>query len=1037
MDRMRRGLAELGDAVREGAAARTRQNPRGLPMDEVSRRARAEGLGYDLDQRFYHATNRDFDGFSLREAGSGGGTGGVKERAVYVTDAPAVADSYLGGGHVRLSGAPDEGAVPLPAGDDVGRHYAEGSRTLPVVVRGMEDMPEWDMDRAMFSPQDTERALRGARAERAPGVIMDNYRDPGGVVAGPLGNGSQASRIVAVRDPRNLRSPHATFDPARAHEADLLAGVGGAGLAAGAAFEGLVGGGEEDGNRYEGGGLVGRAARLRELRRGVLDPYMDEMRQMLAERPIGISTSREAADGILRDGRFRSQFELGRSSGAYDPAYRAQLEERLLGMPRDAAPEVRPIYGALRSAVPEERPNNGNNWRLAPWEAGTPQYGDHLFLLQPETKQRSTYTLDDSFSFDYGRRRDPRVERAFPFGEVPPTGAMASESLRTLKVPGERMSREGALRIGESYGAIQDEVTPGRRLSLNHLRSPYIETQTRGPVGLDEVSAVITPRDLPQARFEALRERGLPVYTRDDVAADHDLQRHLGLRVGAGLTAGGAAAGALSGDGEEEGNRYEGGGLVERGVARAARAGLAEVEQALRPRAAARMERAAPRAGLTLEEAAAPRGLHLGDAAPLSTPPVRGAGDTAGDLFDHSRIEEVPNVPQVPLERYVPARGVPERVGDLVTDRRVRRQVLRTMDRGAELGGIGWYNVEPLRRAFIDELGEAEGQRRFMQYADALAATSPRNSIGSNVRTGSYYYGLMARGEPLPAKPEYPYGSLAQAGHRRNVQGLIDTGQWDVLKNPKPAAYAGNIQGNHMNVAVDTHASRLPAMSSRDPRFLEASIEEKVNGRDVIYRPREEFSAGRLRLRDALERPALWYTAPQRTEYGAMEQMYRELARQRGLSPAQGQSTAWAGGGGLTGLESEIDPLLRVHENRINLTAQARGEPRREVLRAMIRGERPLLGGAGVAVGAGAAGTLGDSDEGDGNRYATGGLAEAAPAGMAGAPGPQEEIASTQAAAARGIQQAHQMWAAAGSLMGSGGMSSAGREPAAHWGLVG
>lgn len=565
MDRMRRGLAELGDAVREGAAARTRQNPRGLPMDEMSRRARAEAQGYDLDQRFYHATNRDFDGFSLREAGSGGGTGGVKERAVYVTDAPAVADSYLGGGHLRIAGFPDEGAVPLPAGDDVGRYYAEGSRTLPVVVRGMEDMPEWDMDRAMFSPQDTERALRGARADRAPGVIMDNYRDPGGVVAGPLGNGSQASRIVAVRDPRNLRSPHATFDPARAREADLLAGMGGAGLAAGAAFEGLVGGGEAEGNHYEGGGLVGRAARLRQLRRDTIDPAMEDFGRMLRDRPIGISASGRSADGILMDGRFRSQFETGRSDGSYDPAYRAELEQRLFGIPPDIAPEERPIYGALRSARPEERVSQRRApyEEVGPWETGTYHYGDHTFLLRPEVKPRSTYTMDDSFSLDGNSMRDPRVARAFRFDEPAPRGGLLAESLRTLNSRGDPISREGALRTGESFGAIQEEITPGNRLSLNHLRSPYIETQTRGPVTLDDVSALIVPHSVTQDRYHMARDLGLDVYNREQVVRDHDLQRRLGLRVGAGLTAGGGAAGGLGGSDDEEGNRYAGGGLAE------------------------------------------------------------------------------------------------------------------------------------------------------------------------------------------------------------------------------------------------------------------------------------------------------------------------------------------------------------------------------------------------------------------------------------------------------------------------------------------
>jgi hypothetical protein len=61
----------------------------------------------------------------------------------------------------------------------------------------------------------------------------------------------------------------------------------------------------------------------------------------------------------------------------------------------------------------------------------------------------------------------------------------------------------------------------------------------------------------------------------------------------------------------------------------------------------------------------------------------------------------------------------------------------------------------------LEEYGEAEGQQRFRRFVDPIAATSNRNPIGSNVRTASYYYGLMSGGEPLPEKLQAPYGGLA------------------------------------------------------------------------------------------------------------------------------------------------------------------------------------------------------------------------------------------------------------------------------------
>jgi hypothetical protein len=88
-----------------------------------------------------------------------------------------------------------------------------------------------------------------------------------------------------------------------------------------------------------------------------------------------------------------------------------------------------------------------------------------------------------------------------------------------------------------------------------------------------------------------------------------------------------------------------------------------------------------------------------------------------------------------------------------------------------------------------------------------------------------------------------------------------------------------------------------------------------------------------------------------------MEQYYKGLGKELGLTPAQTQAAAWVGGGKVTGLASDsTKPFLGFVEDRVNLTAQKLGMDPKEVLRRFIKGEMPLLSGAG-AVGAGAAGT--------------------------------------------------------------------------------
>jgi hypothetical protein len=171
-----------------------------------------------------------------------------------------------------------------------------------------------------------------------------------------------------------------------------------------------------------------------------------------------------------------------------------------------------------------------------------------------------------------------------------------------------------------------------------------------------------------------------------------------------------------------------------------------------------------------------------------------------------------------------------------------------------------------------------------------------------------------------------------------------------VLRNPKPASYAQNIAGNQLPATVDTHAARLPALLSRDPRFLESSVRVEVPGGGYeMLRPRGMLTSGELTLDQALARPGFWYGMPERNEYAAMERYYQDLARRRDMSTAQAQASTWVGGGERTGLLSEPLPLLRIIENRIRHTAQQRGERPAEVLRKMIRGEAPLLSIGGLS----------------------------------------------------------------------------------------
>ena len=124
-----------------------------------------------------------------------------------------------------------------------------------------------------------------------------------------------------------------------------------------------------------------------------------------------------------------------------------------------------------------------------------------------------------------------------------------------------------------------------------------------------------------------------------------------------------------------------------------------------------------------------------------------------------------------------------------------------------------------------------------------MAATSPRSDVPTNVRNASYYYQQALRGRTEAPPLFYPYGHVAQQLHGQNFATLMaprpaalssDVGDimsmWDVLKNPKPASFSQNLQGNLVPGTMDTHAFRNIGMRTGDPDFLATSL-------SAVYKP--------------------------------------------------------------------------------------------------------------------------------------------------------------------------------------------------------
>jgi hypothetical protein len=317
------------------------------------------------------------------------------------------------------------------------------------------------------------------------------------------------------------------------------------------------------------------------------------------------------------------------------------------------------------------------------------------------------------------------------------------------------------------------------------------------------------------------------------------------------------------------------------------------------------------------------------------------------------KMPEQPDVPQSGLPRYEPARGASARAQDLANNSAAWRAYDRLVDKGLQQGAGAWYNTEPLRQDFLDLHGP-EGQKLYEDYMRYVAGSSTGSAVPANARNASYYFVQSAHPEGLPAATPLPqpYGHKMQQNHLRQAQAAAAGEPWDVFKNPKPASFQQNLQGNWLPVTVDKHSTRGPAMLSKDPRWLLTQ-----NAEDMTRRPQDLVAAGAPIKKMG---PTDWADLPNANEYGLLEAVFQDRARRMGVSPAQYQAGGWIGGGDLTGLGSPPLPFLQVFEDRVARTAAARGEAPKKVYIDFLQRRAPLLGGASVPT----AGLLNDQDSG-------------------------------------------------------------------------
>jgi hypothetical protein len=178
--------------------------------------ARAAEQGFDTANPIYHGTDEKFSAFDLDKLGSGK-TGALTRRGgsphgVYLTDSEGYASHF---------GTPGEYLTNVKNPKVFDYSDWKGGP-----VWNDPYGKEWYAFREGKPWKDAEanqKFTEHLKEQGYDGVLRKNYP------AGIPNAGDRANELVAF-DPSQVRSVHATFDPAKRNSADLLASMAGAGL---------------------------------------------------------------------------------------------------------------------------------------------------------------------------------------------------------------------------------------------------------------------------------------------------------------------------------------------------------------------------------------------------------------------------------------------------------------------------------------------------------------------------------------------------------------------------------------------------------------------------------------------------------------------------------------------------------------------------------------------------------------------------------------------------------------------------------------
>ena len=218
-----------------------------------------------------------------------------------------------------------------------------------------------------------------------------------------------------------------------------------------------------------------------------LNPIVNSWKPAMARGSVGTRD-------ILTTGKFKNQFETGRSGGVYNLRKRRKVSDRYFGGIEDDI--TREKYGYLKRPREYGRDDVGS-------------YGGYVFQFKPTVREMMTLNNGDSLN-DIGTFNGPTP--------LVPGDEDTYINFVGRPAQGKGLSREHWPKEIRLYKKRLDELKKAPGPSL--VRDQYLETQYHGPLMLEDVDGMrlwySTKDDIPRAMWGLIRgasdKYDFPVY---------------------------------------------------------------------------------------------------------------------------------------------------------------------------------------------------------------------------------------------------------------------------------------------------------------------------------------------------------------------------------------------------------------------------------------------------------------------------------------------------------------------------------------------